>query len=193
MDPIQFFTYIIRSHRDDAGLIFATFHVCKRASPSDEDELTGKCLEAFLGILKQRILDSMPSASHSRMKLLSLIVPIEETLELIPPENYEQLSDFAVILAMAFAAVDFSNCADDFNGHSSQISPMVSVPLRELFSLVWFIRWRFAVICDAARSGHATDATLRLLAFPEFVNLRAARSQIATAVEATFSPDVLVL
>jgi hypothetical protein len=126
MDPIQFFAHITTSHPDDAGMIFAAFRLCKRELPSDQDELTGKCIEAFVRILKQRISDSM----HSRTNRLSAIVSIEETLELIPPTKDEQLSDFAVILAMAFTAAGFSNCANYFNGHSSQIPPMVSGPLR---------------------------------------------------------------
>ena len=192
-DPTQLFIRIATLHPNEPGLLFSAMQMCIRASPDDEIELRAACVAALVNILKQRIADSMPKASDLRMKFLSSLISVEETLELIVPENREQLNDFAVILGIAFAAADYPNCASYFNGRINMIRDPLRMHLRELFGLVWFVRWRFAAICDSARTGHANDATLRLLAFPEFVNRKAALAQIYAAGEATFSPDAYAL
>lgn len=192
-DPTQLFIRIASLHPNEPGLLFSAMQMCIRAAPDDEIELRAACVASLVNILKQRIADSMPKASDLRMKFLSSLISVEETLELIVPENREQLNDFAVILGIAFAAADYPNCASYFNGRINMIQDPLRMHLRELFGLVWFVRWRFAAICDSARTGHANDATLRLLAFPEFVNRKAALAQIYAAGEATFSPDAYAL
>ncbi|OHT02606.1 hypothetical protein TRFO_07018 [Tritrichomonas foetus] len=192
-DPTQLYHRIASLHPDEPGLLFRAMTICIKAAPDDEMNIRAVCVKALTNILKQRIADSSPTAASGRTKLLSSIIIIEEDLELIVPENVKQLDDFAVILGIAFAAAHYPACSNYFNGKSNLIPEYLRYAVRELFSLVWFIRWRHAAIFDTAKTGHASNATLRLLAFPEFVNQRAARAQIYAAGEAMFSPDIYVL
>lgn len=192
-DPSNLFQRIAALHPDEPGLLFRAMQVCIRASPEDESDIRAICVKALTNILKQRIADSSPTAKSARTKLLSSIVSIEEDLVLCVPENTKQLEDFAIILGMGFAAADYQACSNYFNGRPNLTPEFLRFAVRELFGIVWFIRWRQAAIIDAAKTGHATSATLRLLAFPEFVNQKVAKNQIYATGEGMFAPDAYVL
>ena len=189
-DPTQLYKRIAGLHPNKPALLFRAMHIFMKYSPESEMDLRAICVKALTNILKQRISESNPNGSNGRTKLLSSIVTIEESLELIVPENVKQFDDFAVILGMGFAAANYQSCSNYFNGRSHLIPEFLRYAVRELFSLVWFIRWRHAAIFDTAKTGHASNATLRLIAFPEFVNQKVAKSQIYAAGEGMFSPDV---
>lgn len=192
-DPTTLFQRIAALHPDEPGLLFRAMQVCIKASPDDELNIRAICVNALTNILKQRIAESSPTAKNIRTKRLSSLTLIEEDLVLIVPENTKQLDDFTVILGMAFAAADYPACSNYFNGRPNLTTEFLRHAVRELFSIVWFIRWRQAAIIDTARTGHATNATLRLLAFPDFVNQKVAKSQIFATGEGMFSPDSYVL
>lgn len=188
----QLFVRIAALHSTNAPFLFKALQACIASAPQDEFEIRAVCVRALTNVLKQRIADSAPSA-RQKAKFLSSLISVEETLELVVPENIDQCNDFAVILGIAFCACDFPACSNFFNGRIQMIPDQLRSAVREIFGIVWFLRWRYAAICDLARTGHATDATLRLLAFPDFVNRKVARGQINAAGEVHFSPDIYAL
>lgn len=192
-DSLALYQRIVADHSDEPAIIFSAMHSCMASAPDDELSIRRLCVVALTNILKQRIAESSPTSSNTKTKFLSSLISIEEDLVLMPPTDTKQLNDFAVILGMAFAAADYPACSNFFNGRSKLTSPDLRDAVRDLFSLVWFIRWRHAAIIEAAKTGRANSATLRLIAFPQFVNQNVAKMQIKATGEGVFPPDVYVL
>ena len=191
MDPAALFVKIAALQANDAAKLYKAMMTCIAAAPEDEIELRAVCVKAIVNILKHRISESMPSAESPQIKRISSLVMIEEEgLSLVAPESPEQLEDFAVILGIGFCAADFAACANFFNGRQNATPDVLRDGVRALFSMVWFLKWRYRAICETARYGHANDATLRLLAFPEFVDRKAAKAQIRDVNPDMFSADI---
>ncbi|EAY17487.1 hypothetical protein TVAG_494290 [Trichomonas vaginalis G3] len=192
-DPLNLFNRIIALFPDSPELIFRALVYCLQLASPDDDQMRANCIKALLNMLKAAVVDSMPTSTRPRLMPLSNLCMIEESLEVIVPRTQEDLKDFAVITALAFCAADYKNIALYINGRSKLIPEKIREPLRELFGLIWFIRWRQTAIKETARVKHANDATLRLLAFPEFVNKKVAMSQINNAGPRAFSPEAYAL
>ena len=192
-DPLSLYKRIVALYPDNPEIIFRSLIYCITVATPDENEIRATCIKTLLNILKQRVSESMPTATKPSVPSLSALCMIEESLEIIVPSSQKDLSDFAVILAIAFCAADFKNIVAFINGRSKVIPESLKGPIRELFGIVWFIRWRQTAISETARVRHANDATLRLLAFPEFVNIKAAMNQINQVGPRAFSPDAFAL
>lgn len=192
-DPLNLFNRIIALFPDCPELIFRALIYCLQLASPDDDVMRGNCIKALLNILKAAVAGSMPTSSRPRVAPLSKLCMIEESLEVIAPLTKEDLKDFAVIATLAFCAADYKNISLFINGRSKLIPEAIRKPLKELFGLIWFIRWRQEAIKHTSKLKHANDATLRLLAFPEFVNTKVAMAQIKAAREDVFSPDVFAL
>ena len=191
-DPSQFFHRVKKLFPEDALRQHAAFQICLQIPDVDEASLRADALSSLLSLLKQKILNSMPANSgNSKMKLLSALCSIEEGLEIIIPKNQSECNDFSIILGIAFSTAGYRNLAYYMNGRMQMIPEELGNNIRELFGLIWFIRWRYHTILETARTGHANDATLRLLLFPEFVNIRAASAQCKAAGASSYSPSAL--
>ena len=192
-NPLTLFKKIAKLYPDNPELLFRSLVYCIAVATPDEDAIRAACIKALLNMLRQRVSESMPTAARPKIPPLSKICMIEESLEIIAPNSRNDMNDFAIIAAIAFCAADFKNLAAYINGRSKMIPEVLRGPIRELFGIIWFIRWRTTAITETARVKHANDATLRLLAFPEFVNIKAAISQIDAVGPRAFSPDAFAL
>ena len=192
MDPPALFARIAAFHANDAAKLFQAMTTCIGASPEDELELRAVCVKAIVNILRQRISESMPSADNPRVGMISRLSHLEEEgLSLVTPETVEDLDDFAVVLGIGFCAADYPACANFFNRRQAATPDVLRDGVRSLFSMLWFLKWRYMAICETTKFGNANDATVRLLAFPEFVDKKAARAQIDSVPRENFSHDVL--
>ena len=192
VDPTVLFAKMAATHANDAAKLYQAMTTCIGASPEDELELRAACVKSIVNILRQKISESMPSAEHPQIQMISKLSPLEEEgVTLVTPETPDQLDDFAVVLGIGFCAADYPACANFFNGRQAATPDILRDGVRSLFSMLWFVKWRYAAICETTRFGNANDATVRLLAFPEFVDRNAARAQIDSLPRANFSPDVL--
>ncbi|OHT08715.1 hypothetical protein TRFO_04799 [Tritrichomonas foetus] len=188
-EPAQIFARIAEMHSNDAAKLYRALVSCISASPEDEVELRAVCVKAIVNILKEQISNSVPTKG----KFISSLVSLEEGVDLFVPESFEQLSDFAVILGIGFCAADYKNCQNFFNHKLNMIHEYLREAVHSLFSMLWFVQWRYLAITETARNGRANDATLRLLAFPDFVNTEKAMAQILDVPKTEFSHEIYSL
>lgn len=189
LEPAQIFAKIVDIHKDDAAALYRALISCIAASPDDENELRSVCLKAIIEILKERIGNSIPKKGQ----FISPLVPLEEDLELFVPESLDHFNDFAIIFEIALCTADFPACKNFFDRKPNETHQYLRDSVRTLFSLLWFIRWRYLAIVETARIGHGNDATLRLLSFPDFVKTETALQQIEAAPKEVFSKEVYAL
>lgn len=192
-DPLLLYNRIISYNPNSPSIIYRAMVYCAEIASSDELEIRTLCVKSLLTILNQRVSESVPTPKNPSVPPLSKLCMIEDSLEIVIPKNVKEVDDFAVILSLAFCAANFKYLAAYINGKSDTIPANLREVIRELFGLVWFIRWRDTAIAETARVKHANDATLRLLAFPQFVNLKTAMNQIRQAGPRCFSPDAYAL
>jgi hypothetical protein len=190
IDPVSLFIRIIGIHPSDPIAIFRAMEICITAAPVHETEIRSVAVRAITNILKQRVSDSAPTAENPRPEIVSRLCHLEEVVEIPVPENREDCSDFAVITGIAFCAADYVNMTKFCNGKSSDIPALLLPPIRDLLRILWFIRWRFSAMNEAAAKQGPGDATLRLLSFPEFINLQSAKEAIRQLDPAGFSEDL---
>jgi len=193
LDSFNLFKRVVSQHGNNPRILYRALTACLENSPDDEDDLRSSCLTAFNLIIQKKILNTMPNNDTSKNRQLSRIAVIEESLDLIIPSQDEQIDDFAIVLSIAFCIANYSNVSLFLNGKMKLIPEKIRKPLRDLFMLIWFIRWREAAINETNRIGRANDATLRLLIFPEFINRYSAMKQIKEAGMKSFSPDIYSL
>lgn len=188
-EPSQIFAKIVDIHKNDAASLYRALVSCISASPEDEEELRSVCLKAIIDILKERISESLPTKG----KFISELVPLEEGIDLFVPESIDHFNDFAIIFELGLCAAGYPACKNFFDRKPNQTHEYLRDSVRTLFSLLWFIRWRYLAITETARLGHGNDATLRLLAFPDFVNTETALQQIEVAEKSDFTKEVYML
>lgn len=189
LEPSQIFAKIVDIHKNDAASLYRALVSCIAASPEDENELRSVCLKAIIDILKERIGESLPTKG----KFISSLVPLEEGIDLYVPESIEHFSDFAIIFELGLCSAGYPACKNFFDRKPNQTHEYLRNSVRTLFSLLWFIHWRYIAITETARIGHGNDATLRLLAFPDFVNTDTALQQIDAAPKEDFTKEVYML
>lgn len=189
LEPSQIFAKIVDIHKNDAASLYRALVSCIAASPEDENELRSVCLKAIIDILKERIGESLPTKG----KFISSLVPLEEGLDLYVPESIDHFSDLAIIFELGLCSAGYQACKNFFDRKPNQTHEYLRDSVRTLFSLLWFIHWRYIAITETSRIGHGNDATLRLLAFPDFVNTDTALQQIDVAPKEDFSKEVYML
>ncbi|OHT07106.1 hypothetical protein TRFO_05336 [Tritrichomonas foetus] len=190
-EPEDFFVKICTHYKDDAAKLFAALTVCIEVSPENEDNFRAICVKAITNILKQRIAESVPSRNTNEKEYISKLTILERELQIIIPKSKDQLDDFAVIFSIALCAANYQSCMNYLTQNQTKIPEYLREAVRKLFKLLWFIQWRFLAIHASAKSGYSKDALLRLFAFPEFFDVRAAKSQMNTFSQ--FSDDVYQL
>ncbi|EAX96215.1 hypothetical protein TVAG_227100 [Trichomonas vaginalis G3] len=187
------FARVISLHPTNAASLYKTMLMCIELDHNQEDDIRALCLNALLNIMRQRIADTAPNYRDKDEIAVSDLCMAEEALELPIPENINECQDFGVVSALAFCATGFQNASYFFNGRSVMIPSVLRGPTRELFRLLWFIRWRHNAFQESIVKGHPGDAALRLLEFPEFINVEQSRAMIEQMFENDnnlFSPDV---
>ena len=165
--PITLFRRIVSIKKDNALFIYHALQMCCEASPADEFDLKAVALESFISILKDMVMDSKLTNGISKL------CHIEEYLQAVIPLNEGDCNDFAAVVSMCLSAVGFNAVSDFINGRSTYINSQLRKSVQELFGILWFIRLRYIV-----SNGGDSNFTLRLLAFPEFVNQDAALAAI---------------
>lgn len=187
------FARVISLHPTNSASIYKTMLMCIELDRDNEDDIRALCLDALLNIMRQRIADTAPNYRDKDEIAVSELCMAEECIDLPIPESAAECQDFGIVTALAFCATGFQNASYFFNGRSQMIPSVLRGPTRELFRLLWFIRWRHNAFQEAMTKGKPGDAALRLLEFPEFINVEQSRAMIENIFEqdsANFSPDV---
>ena len=188
-EPAQIFQRIIEMHSNDASQLYRALVSCIKAAPEDENELRGLCTKAILDILRERVGSSIPTKGNFISKLVSL----EEDIDLFVPETIDHLNDFAVILGIGMCAADYKNCRHFMDHKPNLIHEYIRESVHTLFGILWFVQYRYLAITETAKRGNANNATLRLLAFPDFINIDTALSQIKASPLSEFSNELYTL
>lgn len=189
-DPVHLFLRIIGLHPSDPIAILQAMEICVTASPVNEPEIRAIAVKAILNIMKQIISDTAPTANNTKTPFISSLCMLEESVEIPIPENIEQTKDFAVICGFALCAADYVNVSNFLNGKSKLIANSLRAAVREIFLILWFVRWRHAAMRETKVLGCPGDATLRLLPYPEFIDQVAAREAIRAIGRNGFTPEL---
>ena len=176
--PAEFFVKICIYYANSAPKLYAALMACIEQSPEDEDDLRGVCLKAMINIIKQKISELVPIRNDKNRKYISQFAILEKELEFVIPTKQDQLDDFGVIYSIALCVATYKYCMYYLTGKSEKTPELLRSAIKELFQLLWFIQWRFLAIYASGRSSIAKEALLRLFAFPDFINVLAAKSQL---------------
>lgn len=185
----QIFEKIVDLHSNSACNLYRGLIACISACPEKEDSMRAACVKAIVNIMKEKIGETFPKKGHH----ISEFVPYEDDFGLYVPESIEQLSDFASIVGIGLCAADFPSCKNFYDHKEELIPDVLRESVRNLFGLLWFVQWRFTAVTETARLGKANDATLRLLAFPDFVNTELALRKIELVDRKEFSHQIYSL
>ena len=188
LETCELFEAIAERIGDDAPKLYKAMVVCIGGSPEQENEIRAACVSFLNKILRKRIIDTMPGEDGKTKKLSSLI-DVEEQFEVVCPDDETQCNDFAVITSIAIAAADYRNVTNFLKRESSLIPPNLIDPIRELFRLLWFVHYRESAIHDLCLD-QAYDSCLRLLGFPDFMNLSIVEDHIKKYPSSNYSPDI---
>ena len=189
-DPVHLFLRIIGLHPSDPIAILQAMEICVTASPANEPEIRAIAVKAILNIMKQIISNTAPKANNAKPSFISSLCMLEESVEIPVPETVEQTKDFAVICGFALCAADYVNVSNFLNGRSKMIAESLRAAVREIFMILWFVRWRHAAMRETKVLGCPGDATLRLLPYPEFIDQAAARQAISAIGRNGFTAEI---
>lgn len=181
VEPPQFYIRIVNHYSRDAVNLYVSLLRCIRSSPESEMELRAICLRALINILKQILADSIERwkvTNGKENEKISRLANLEKELQIVIPNNKQQLSDFAVVFSIALCAAGYTACLNYTSQKSTQIPENLRHAIRHLFKLLWFIQWRHQAVKFSSREDIGADSLLRLLAFPEFINITAVKSQL---------------
>ncbi|KAK8881175.1 hypothetical protein M9Y10_003906 [Tritrichomonas musculus] len=180
-DPAQFFIKIATHYSKDAAKLYVSLLRCIKAAPESEMDLRAICVRAIVNILKQKLADSIQkwkNVNKREKETISKLANLEAELQIVHPKDVKQLQDFGIIFAIALCAAGYTACLNYVCLRSTQIPENLRSSVRHLFHLLWFIQWRNLVINAPSNEEIKADALLRLLAFPEFININSVKSQI---------------
>ena len=175
---------------NDPVLLYLGMIECINNFPDDEIEIRSLCAISLNNILKNLISLSTPNQNKPKLKNISSLVNIEEDFKLYCPNSLNDCNDFIVIFGMCLFVLDFKNILSFLENDFNSIPKLLFNPIFEIFRLLWFIKWRFNAVSDLSTYGHSTNSTLRLLAFPEFINKKIAKQQILNSPINKFSTNI---
>jgi len=189
IDHIQMFQIVQNLCVNNPVLLYNSLIYFIEASPEDENELRILCSNSIVDLLKNKIIESIPTSSNPNIKLISSFVEIEHNIEVYCPLEIQECTDFCVLLEIAILSLDikkFINYIEKNDIVSEQYKTAIVLILR----LVWFVQWRYRAINDLLSLHHSTDSSLRLLGFPEFVNKNKVMKQISKTEPCHFSTEI---
>ena len=189
-DPTRVYARVVSLHPQDAAIIYRTMIMCIPLDYNNEFEIREICMTALLNIMRQQIADTAPDMAKKDEMAISDLCMLEESLDFPVPEREEECNDFSVIATLCLCCAGFQNDSYFFNGKSKMIPEILRDKVRETFRLLWYVRWRHSAFQEALLTGRPGDATLRLLEFPEFVDVSSIREMIEHCDENFFTPEV---
>ena len=188
LESSALFEEIAKQIGDNVPRLYKAMTICINKYPELEDKIRASCVFCINRVLKKQILETMPS-DDGKVKRLSQLIVVEDQFEVVCPDDETQCNDFAVVASVAIAAADYKHCTDYLKREYSLVPPCLLDPIRELFRLLWFVHYREKAIHDMAADS-ASDTCLRLLGFPDFMNLSIVRDYIEKYPQSNFSADI---
>lgn len=189
-DPVNVFKKILSTHAEDPLSIYRAMTLCLEKSSQHEIEIRTLCVKALLNLMKQKIADTTPSYSNKDEMAISELCMLEETIDLPVPQTVDECRDFGVIVSLAMCASEFKNLSYFYNGKSKNIPSELREQVREIFRMLWFVRWRHNAFQEAILTQLPGDCALRLLEFPEFIDTEKSLNMIKQCDITMFSEDV---
>jgi len=189
-NPTDLYQRITLLYKDDAASQYRALNTCIKFNKEIEYSLRSICLKSLILILETMILDSSPSGPHPAEILLSKMCIIEESIDLPVPMSNEDLNDFAIVFGLALCTSKFKHISDFLNGKSKSIPSELRDLIRQLFRLLWFVRWRHLAYAELMNLHKPGDATLRLIKFPEFIDVQMTKRRIEIMGKSQFSSDI---
>lgn len=188
LEPLELYERIIENNKNPA-IIFLSMLECISQQPMEEISARSKCVVALTSLLQDIVAETNPG-SDKRVKRVSNICVVEDQFDPVSPETEEQLYDFAVIFSLAILAADVNNVLLFLDKKNKQIPLPLVEPIYKLIRILWFVKWRFVAMDDIIVKNKTSDSVLRLISFPDMINVDVFMAVIRDSNVNNFSADI---